>query len=321
MGDGKCQRRLTKGKPKMTQARRLESSLIAATSVVVLFVAACAGRPVPDPAGASASPARTSDAPAARTPPTCDDWGSRNYFRSASPQDVRDCLQAGADPNGPPGLHPLPPHVIAAGETPHPAVISILVAAGADVDARAWGGLTPLHEAAAETTHAGVVTALAEAGVDPNARDGDGVAPLHLAAVHNRNLEVVTALVAAGADPNIRGPSGNTPLHLAWSGNPSLSGGRTAVIRELLRLALTALRSTISAGSPTPPTAGTGIRRPSFWSHRPAAGGRRSCECTQRQWTHSPSHGGARRQPGFHGHLAGCCRTGRRPPTRGVKPR
>ena len=146
-------------------------------------------------------------------------------------------MPAGADPNGPPGLYPLPPLFVAAGTTPHPAVISLLVAAGANVHARRWGGITPLHEAAGENTHAGVVTALVEAGVDPNAQDRDGVAPLHLAAGHG-SPAVVTALVAAGADLNVRGLSGKTPLGVAWpdgmNGYPSAY--RVPVVRELLRL-------------------------------------------------------------------------------------
>ncbi len=166
---------------------------------------------------------------------TCDDWGSHDFFRSASPEEVRECLQAGADPNGPPGLHPLPPLFAAAGATPHPAVISMLVAAGADVSARAWGGLTPLHEAAGRGAVAAVANALVAAGVDPNAQDRDGVAPLHLAA-RNGNQDVVTALVEAGAVVDVRGPVGDTPLHMSWSGVSLPSSGRVAVARELLRL-------------------------------------------------------------------------------------
>ena len=203
---------------------------ITTTSLVAVFAAACAGGPGANSTGANTSPADTP------TRPTCDDWGSRDFFRSASPEEVRECLQVGADPNGPPGLHPLPPLFIAAGVTPHPAVISLLVAAGADVDARKWGGLTPLHEATGRDTHAAVVTALVEAGVNPNAQDRDGIAPLHLAA-RNGNLDIVTALVEAGADPDVRGPSGNTPMHMAWSGlSPGPADSHIAVIRELMWL-------------------------------------------------------------------------------------
>ena len=167
----------------------------------------------------------------------CDDWGSRDFFRSASPEEVRACLQAGADPNGPPGLHPLPPLFIAAGATPHPPVIDLLVEAGADVHAREWGGVTPLHEAAGQNTNPAIVTLLVEAGVNPNAQDGDAVAPLHLAAMYNRNPDVVVALMEAGADLDVRGPLGNTPLHLTWSEyNGYITANGVGMMRKLLQL-------------------------------------------------------------------------------------
>ena len=197
-------------------------------ALALLLCQACAGGPGPDPGTAP-----TPTASPTLTHPTCDHWGSVDFFRDATPSLVRECLQAGADPNGPPGEYPLPPLFVAAGWSPHPAVIHVLVDAGADVAARHWGDLTPLHEAASQNTNAGVTAALLEAGVDPNARDRDGIVPLHLAATDNSNPDVVTLLVEAGADPNARDPYGNTPLHLAWT-----SGwfDRRPVMRELLRL-------------------------------------------------------------------------------------
>ncbi len=203
----------------------------ATTSLAALFAAACAGGPGANSTGANTSPADTP------THPTCDDWGSRDFFRTASPQDVRECLQTGADPNGPPGLHPLPPLFMAAGVTPHPTVIPLLVTAGADANIREWGGLTPLHEAAGQNTNAAIVTSLVEIGVDPNAQDRDAVAPLHLAATYNRNPDVVVALVEAGADPDVRGPLGNTPLHLTWSEyNGYITANGAGMMRQLLQL-------------------------------------------------------------------------------------
>ena len=199
--------------------------------LALLLCQACAGDPGADPATARASAAvTTSPTP---TGPTCDHWGSIDFFRDASPSLVRECLRAGADPNGPPGVYPLPPLFVAAGWTPHPTVISILIEAGADPTARHWGGLTPLHEAAGQQANPEVVAALLDAGGDPGARDRDGVFPLHLAAARNNNPDVVTAMVEAGADPNAREASGNTPLHLAWTYR---FFDHRPVVRELLRL-------------------------------------------------------------------------------------
>ena len=59
-----------------------------------------------------------------------------------------------------------------------------------------------------------MITYLVEAGADPNARDMSGVAPLHRA-VRNRCSKAVGALIDSGADPVLRNTSGSTPLHLA----------------------------------------------------------------------------------------------------------
>ena len=199
--------------------------------LALVLCQACAGGPGADPATVRASAAPTT--PPTPTGPTCDHWGSVDFFRDASPSLVRECLRAGADPNGPPGVYPLPPLFVAAGWTPHPAVITVLVDAGADVTARHRGDLTPLHQASSQNTNAGVTAALLEAGADPNARDRDGIVPLHLAARANSNPDVVTLLGEAGADPNARDPYGNTPLHLAWNDGWF---DRRPVMRELLRL-------------------------------------------------------------------------------------
>ena len=174
-------------------------------------------------------------APAANPPtpihPPCDGWGSFTYFESASPQDVRQCLEAGADLDDMYWGHLF--HT-AARFSPDPAVIAVLIEAGADVDARNADGGTPLHSAAAGNTHTDVIAALLEAGADPNARDLDGQTPLHMAAHTNDNPDIITALVQAGADPSARGPAGITPLHMAW--NQRWPGIRPAAVRELLRL-------------------------------------------------------------------------------------
>ncbi len=104
-------------------------------------------------------------------------------------------------------------------------VVDLLLRAGAGVDRQASDGATPLHWAAQEG-HAGVVQRLLRAGASVDRQDGDGRTPLHRAAWRGR-AEVVKILLDAGADPGIRNRSGQTPLH------ESRSNGHEAVARHL----------------------------------------------------------------------------------------
>jgi ankyrin repeat protein len=74
-------------------------------------------------------------------------------------------------------------------------------------------GLTGLHFAA-DAGRRKVVTCLLDAGADPEARDADGDTPLHCAALRG-HLDVVELLLAAGADVNALNRGEETPLHHA----------------------------------------------------------------------------------------------------------
>ncbi|MBT8102298.1 MAG: ankyrin repeat domain-containing protein, partial [Gammaproteobacteria bacterium] len=63
---------------------------------------------------------------------------------------------------------------------------------------------TPLHWAAAENTNVDILTTLIEAGADVNARDRFGWLPIHTAAEGNSNPEVIEVLLAAGSKRNKR---------------------------------------------------------------------------------------------------------------------
>ena len=89
-----------------------------------------------------AHPATTLAYPATAT--DCDNWNTE-AFAGASIEIVRGCLSAGANPN-----------------------------------ARAENGWTPLHYAAMFSDHPEVVGALLEAGADPNVRAWHGVTPFHV---------------------------------------------------------------------------------------------------------------------------------------------
>ena len=81
----------------------------------------------------------------------------------------------------------------------------VLLAAGADPNARGLDGLTPLHRAESVDQ----TRALLASGANPNLRDSEGRTPLHFA----RDVDQTRALLAAGANPNPRDVDGQTPLH------------------------------------------------------------------------------------------------------------
>lgn len=106
----------------------------------------------------------------------CAEWNSSTFFRSATPEMVSACLEAGAEvgARNPVGMTPL--H-FAAMRSAHPAVITILVEAGARVAAREVTGRTPLHIAAQANDSLPIIEALLEAGSWVNAQDENGWTP------------------------------------------------------------------------------------------------------------------------------------------------
>ena len=108
---------------------------------------------------------------------TCDRWHTETFWVTATAEEVKDCLIAGADPS-----------------------------------TRDEFGWTPLHSAAFSNRNPAVIISLVNAGADPNARDQQGQTPLHLAAMGNGNPDVIAALVVAGAYPRARDDSGKTPV-------------------------------------------------------------------------------------------------------------
>ena len=189
----------------------------------------------------------------AQAPPDCRGWLSREFFRVASAADVAACLEAGADPRAVGASVGATPLHSAAETSADPAVIDVLLAAGADLEAEtsgnphSVGGHTPLHYAA-ENPEVGVLEVLLAAGADVAAVDWNGNTAIHgvatpagldvlLAAgadVNTRNNgdfvplhyatgddAMVAALLAAGADVNAQDGDGATPLQLAATSNPN----------------------------------------------------------------------------------------------------
>ena len=124
---------------------------------------------------------------------------------------VRALLAGGADVNAraKDGFTPL--HVAAA--SGDAAAIRALLAGGADVDARAKDESTPLHQAARFGKMASI-RALLAGGADADARTKDGLTPLHFATMSG-DAATIHALLASGADINARSEDGATPLHAA----------------------------------------------------------------------------------------------------------
>lgn len=198
----------------MTRAARSRPLPSAITVLGVVLVAGCAGGPAAEEGPSPpATPGAVTDTTPTATPtsPTCDNRNRWRSFAWASPQSVRDCLEAGARLQDMPWSAPI--IFWAARTATDPAVIGVLTDAGADPNARAVEGHlvryghSPLHAAAMLNPNSGIIDALVATGADVNAHGSDGITPLH-AAWRNGNPEVAQALLRLGADPLARDQSG-----------------------------------------------------------------------------------------------------------------
>jgi ankyrin repeat protein len=139
-------------------------------------------------------------------------------------------LKAGADVNARyrrEGIEGITVLMVAAGEG-NLEVASALLKAGADANAKNNDGVTALMGAAING-HPEVASALLNAGADVNAKNNDGVTALMLAASRRRHPEVASALLNAGADVNAKAKGGETALMVA------ARSGNTEVASALLK--------------------------------------------------------------------------------------
>ncbi|MCO5731277.1 ankyrin repeat domain-containing protein [Rhizobium sp. SSA_523] len=91
-------------------------------------------------------------------------------------------------------------------------LLDLLLAAGADINARNDEGVTLLHI----VTDPDAVPLLVQRGADLEARDARGWTPLIMQANNQQNgPDVVAALMASGANPDARGADGETALSFA----------------------------------------------------------------------------------------------------------
>ena len=99
-------------------------------------------------------------------------------------------------------------------------IVSVLLAAGAEVSIKRSDGETPLHLAAGNG-HADIASMLLSAGADVNAEDNYGNTPLH----EPDTASVASVLIAAGANVNAKNQYGDTPLRdvVSWASLPIIS--------------------------------------------------------------------------------------------------
>jgi ankyrin repeat protein len=131
---------------------------------------------------------------------------------------VKQLLTAGAapDPASPASWVRWP--LQEASMTGRAAVVEMLLAAGARIEATGLHGRTALH-VAAEANRAGVVRVLAAAGANLEAKmEIGGLTPLMLAC-HDERAEALAALIEAGADIEVKRADGATPLYVAARDN------------------------------------------------------------------------------------------------------
>jgi ankyrin repeat protein len=124
--------------------------------------------------------------------------------------DVAALLSSGADANAREDTAPHRSLLIIAAEEDYGDIASLLVAHGADVNAKSEDGSTALMNAAAEG-NAEIVSLLISKGADLNTADNSGQTPLIKAAGEGQ-ARAVEILVAHGADINHNDKSGITAI-------------------------------------------------------------------------------------------------------------
>ena len=98
-------------------------------------------------------------------------------------------------------------------------ILELLIAKGADVNAKRDDGETPLHQAAFLMVAKEIIELLINKGADVNAKSDDGWTPLHVAASNEGLKEIVELLIDKGSDVSAKSDRGWTPLHYAAEGH------------------------------------------------------------------------------------------------------
>jgi uncharacterized protein len=106
---------------------------------------------------------------------------------------------------------------------------TILVRAGANVNAKTNDGATPLHM----TSHSEFAELLLRSGADVNSLAKDGETPLHSIAVEREKNDVFEVLLKFGANPKLKNKWGETALDLVKSRKDSV---KIHLLRKYLKL-------------------------------------------------------------------------------------
>lgn len=166
----------------------------------------------------------------------CDGWTTPEFWQAVDPATVRGCIFQGYNVNDRSAIRNATPLHWAAAFSDDPEVVSVLVEAGASLEALSRNGRTPLHFAARRNGNPKVLRALLRYEPYAYARNRQGRTPLHLAALWNDNPDVVEEL-ASVTDVNVRTKVGETPLHSATRsrGFPDVPNPNPQVVAVLLR--------------------------------------------------------------------------------------
>lgn len=151
--------------------------------------------------------------------------------RANDPVLIESLIDSGADVNATAEAGLTPMLVLASLGTASAECARILIEGGADIGIH-HGSVGSMLHMAASVGNTGVIRALIDAGACIDSRNKDKETPLHLAARHG-HAEMAKALIELGSNLNARNMAGRTPLHVSVMAKLY---GKTPICEDLLDL-------------------------------------------------------------------------------------